>query len=168
MAPVDIAVATILGIALLRGLFRGLIREVFSIAALAGACIAVQVFAGRLADWLARATGAELSGLTALWLAGTLLAVGSIAAVVLAGRMLRRGARWSGLGWADRAGGALLGAAEGALVVAILLAGAAWMLGRSHPAIAATRSLAALERLERLAQGDERGGEIDVAAPPRS
>lgn len=166
LAPIDVVVATILAIGLLRGLFRGLIREVFSIAALGGACVAVQLFARPLAERLESLTGGELGGTSGLWIAGAVLAVGTVVAVVLVGRFLRRGARWSGLGWADRAGGALLGAAEGALVVALLLNGASWLLGRSHPAIAETRSLAALERLEHLArEGDP--DEVDVAAPPR-
>lgn len=166
LAPIDLVIATILAIALLRGLFRGLIREAFSIAALGGACLAVQLFARPLADRLAGLSGGGIGGFTGLWVAGALLAVGSIAVVVLAGRFLRRGARWSGLGWADRAGGAVLGIAEGALVASILIAGAAWILGRGHPALAETRSLAALERLERIAQPTG-PGEVDVAAPPR-
>ena len=39
MEPTDLVVVGILGIALLRGFFRGLLREVFSIVALAGACV---------------------------------------------------------------------------------------------------------------------------------
>jgi len=39
-------------------------------------------------------------------------------------------------------------------------------LGRDHPFVAGSRSIAALDRLERIA--DERDlGRIDVAAPPR-
>ncbi len=167
VAPIDIVVATILAIGLLRGLFRGLIREVFSLAALGGACVSVKLFAHPLSSWLDRLTGGELTGTTGLLLAGAALGIGTISVVVISGRMLRKGIRWSGLGWADRAGGALLGAAEGALVVGILLATASSVLGRGHPVIAETRSLAALEELERLAQ-TSKWDDIDVAAPPRS
>jgi membrane protein required for colicin V production len=164
--PVDIVVMAILGIAALRGLFRGLIREAFSIAALAGACLTVKLFAMPLAAWLETATGGEIGGGAAPWLSGAILAVGTMAFVVIAGRFLRRGSRWAGLGWADRAGGAVLGAAEGGLVVVILLVMAALLLGRDHPALADSRSFAALERVEQLAkQPPQRTA--DVAAPPR-
>ena len=79
--------------------------------------------------------------------------------------MLRRGARAVGLGLVDRAGGALLGAAEGSLVIAVLLVLATTVLGRDHPAFQDTRTLAAFERVEAVATGVR---DTDVAAPPRS
>jgi uncharacterized membrane protein required for colicin V production len=63
----------------------------------------------------------------------------------------------------DRAGGALLGAAEGSLVVAVLLVLATTVLGRDHPVFRGTRSLAALERVEQVAGGAR---DMNVAAPP--
>jgi len=164
--PVDIAVMVILGIAVLRGVFRGLIREAFSIAALAGACVAVKLFAHPLAAWLETATDGGVEGWAALWLGGTTLAVGTIAVVVIAGRFLRRGSRWAGLGWADRAGGAVLGAAEGGLVTAILLMLAAVVLGREHPTLVDSRSFATLKQIEQIAQAPA-SRSPDVAAPPR-
>ena len=103
-------------------------------------------------------------------LAGAMLAVGTIAVVVLAGRVLRRGARWAGLGLADRAAGAVLGVAEGALVVGILLGIGAMLLGRDHPVLTSSLSFGALEQLERIAQGPAPPGpsDVDVAAPPAS
>jgi uncharacterized membrane protein required for colicin V production len=98
---------------------------------------------------------------------GAILAVTSVAAVAITGQVIRRGARAAGLGWADRAGGALLGAAEGALVAGVLVLVAAAALGRDHPLIEGSRSITALERLELYASGEETL-EIDVAAPPRS
>jgi len=162
--PVDIFVMAILGIAVLRGVFRGLIREAFSIGALAGACLVVKLFAHPLAARLETATGGEITGWAAPWLAGAILSVGTIAAIAIVGRFVRRGSRWAGLGWADRAGGAVLGAAEGGLVVAILLVLAVFLLGREHPTLAESRSFAALERIEQIAQAP---APPDVAAPPR-
>ncbi len=164
--PVDILVMAILGIAVLRGVFRGLIREAFSIAALAGACLMVKLFAVPLAARLETATGGEITGWAAPWLAGAILSVGTIVAIAIVGRFVRRGSRWAGLGWADRAGGAVLGAAEGGLVVAILLVLAAVLLGREHPTLAESRSFGALERIEQIAQAPD-PGTPDVAAPPR-
>jgi membrane protein required for colicin V production len=165
IASVDLAVAVILGIALLRGLFLGLVREAFSIAALAAACVVVRSYAEPAGDRLVDLSGGQIGPAVAPWLAGAVLGVASIAAVAIVGRMVQRGARAAGLGWADRAGGAVLGAAEGALVAGVLLLVAVGVLGRDHPLIAGSRSIAALEQLERYAgEGDLR--EIDVAAPP--
>ena len=164
VAPVDAVVAAILAVAVARGLFRGLIREAFSVAALGGACLAVKTFNPQLAPWLEEVTRAEIGPLAAPWIAGAAIALGTLLAVVMVGRVARKSARWAGLGWADRAAGALLGAAEGALVVGILLVLASSFLGRAHPVLAGTRSLAALEELEQIAEEQQ----IDVAAPPRS
>ncbi len=163
-APVDIAVGAILGIAVLRGLFLGLVREAFSIASLGAASIAVRLFHADVGRWLGEVSDGRVGPEVGPWLGGALVAVLTIAAVVFAGRLLRRGVRWAGLGWADRAGGALLGAAEGALVVGILLLLAGSLLGPSHPVLHASRSFAALEQLERLAKEPT----TDVAAPPPS
>lgn len=152
----------ILGIAVLRGLFLGLVREAFSIGSLGAACIAVRLFHPQVAGWLGEVSEGRIGPTAAPWLGGLLVAVVSIACFVFAGRLLRRGVRWAGLGWADRAGGAVLGAAEGALVAGILLVLAASILGREHPVLQASRSFAALQELERAAQGER----VDVAAPP--
>ncbi len=162
---VDIVVGAILGVALLRGVFLGLIREAFSIAALGGACIAVRFYAGPFADWLGGVTGQRIPEEFTPWVAGALLAVATVAVVAFAGRLLRRGAQAAGLGWADRAGGAVLGTAEGALVAAILLVVAVAALGRDHPFVAESRSLAALQKIEQLAE-DRDIASLDVAAPP--
>ena len=164
VSPIDVVVAAVVGVAVLRGVFRGLIREAFSVGALAAACVAVRVFNPVFSSWLEEVSRGELGPMAAPWAGGALIAIAAVLGVVLVGRVLRKSARWAGLGWADRAGGAVLGAAEGALVVGILLVVASAFLGRAHPVLAGTRSLAALEQLERLA--DER--EIDGAAPPPS
>lgn len=161
VAPVDIVVGAILGIAVLRGLFLGLVREAFSIAALGAASITVRLFHGEVGFRLDELADGRL-GPAAPWLGGFVVAVLTIALVVFAGRLLKRGVRWAGLGFADRAAGAVLGAAEGVLVAGILLVLAATLLGRAHPALQTSRSFAALEELERVAQGRE----VDVAAPP--
>jgi hypothetical protein len=65
----------------------------------------------------------------------------------------------------DRIGGGLLGAAEGVLVCALLLIALTSLIGRDHELVSGSRSVAALERLEEIAQGVALG-EVDVAAPP--
>jgi membrane protein required for colicin V production len=162
---VDLVVAAILGIALLRGVFLGLIREAFSIGALGGAVVVVRLFTAPTAEWLVERTNGEVDPNAAPWIAGAALAIATVAGVAIIGRLLQRGARAAGLGWADRAGGAVLGSAEGLLVAGLLLVILSTVIGRDHPFVADSRSISALEELERLA--DERDLQpIDVAAPP--
>jgi uncharacterized membrane protein required for colicin V production len=165
MAPVDLLALSLLGVAVLRGLFLGLIREAFSLAAIGAACVAVRWFAGPAAAELQAATGGRVGDLAAPWIAGAGVAIAAAAAVAILGRVLRRGVRAVGLGLVDRAGGALLGAAEGSLVIGVLLVLATIVLGRDHPAFQDTRTLAAFERVEAAATGER---DTDVAAPPRN
>ena len=152
ISPVDVAALAILTVAVLRGLFIGLIREVFSLGALAAACIAVRLGAAPAADWMLLNLPWELSPLTARIVAGAVIAIAVIVSVATVGRILRRGVRWAGLGFADRLAGGVLGAAEGALVVVVLMLIGTTVMGRDHPAVAGSRTLAAFESAERLVQ----------------
>ena len=70
------------------------------------------------------------------------------------------------LGWVDRLGGGALGAAEGALVSALVIVSLSWLLGPAHELLAESRSLAAFERLQEEVAA--RGGSLpDVASGPR-
>jgi membrane protein required for colicin V production len=143
---VDLAAAGILSAAILRGVWIGLVREAFSLAALACAVFAVRRFAEPLAGDIAASY--SLDPLLATAIAGAGVAVGTIVLVAIVGFVIRRAVRASGLGLADRIGGAVLGACEGALFVALLLFGIITVTGRNDPLIADTRSLAAFEALE--------------------
>ena len=162
---VDWVAGAILALAALRGLFLGLIREVASVASLLAACLVVRRFTPDVAAWMLRSSDGGIDPALAPWLAGAALALGTIAAGALIGRLLRRGAQLAWLGVPDRIGGALLGAAEGALVCAILLVAVTSVVGRDHALIAGSRSAAALERLQEIAEGVGPDS-IDVAAPP--
>jgi membrane protein required for colicin V production len=159
LSAVDVAVAVILGVAVLRGLWIGLVREAFSIAALAGALVAVRLFTAPVASWLRHEAGLEAGDLALRVAAGALVAVTVVLAVAAAGRLLRRGLRAAGLGWADRLGGGLLGGAEGLLVAGVLLWAVVALLGRDHAQLAGSRAVAALDEARRVAAPD-------VAAPP--
>ncbi|MFQ5418129.1 MAG: CvpA family protein [Myxococcota bacterium] len=124
----------------MRGFFVGFVKEGFSIAAIGGAYLAVQIFSLPTAAWLEHVSGGGISGEVAPWTAGAILAIGTITGVVLLGRGLRRTLTAAGLNWADRAGGGLLGAAEGILVAGILIGLGAEILGRDHPASPWSRS----------------------------
>ena len=112
--PLDIVVAAIVAAAMLRGYFIGLVREAFSLGALGGAYLAVQLFTLPSADWLQEVSNGNVGPSIAPWLAGAGLAIGTIAIVIIVGRGLKRTLKAAGLNWADRFGGGLLGAAEGA------------------------------------------------------
>ncbi len=154
-APLDFVVLVILGIAFVRGVLRGLLRETFSIASLAAACLMVMLFYGDAAEWLLRVTQGRIGEISAPWIGGALLGIASIGVITLLGRLMRRGAKFAGLGWADRTGGALLGTAEGVLVGAVIVSLLGYAIGRDHPVLARSRSLAALKQLEHIAQTGE-------------
>jgi membrane protein required for colicin V production len=166
ITPIDTAILTILLIGMVRGIVIGMIREVFSIAALGGACIAVRHGLEPASIWLMNAFDGQIGPTTASWTSGAAIAIAVITLVVIAGRILKRGASAAGLGWLDRAGGAVLGSAEGALVVSILLLAATWAMGRDHPALAASQGVEAFTELQSYVM--ERSDDLpDVAAPPR-
>ena len=162
--PLDIVVFAIIAVGILRGLFVGFVKEGFSIGALGGAYLAVHLFTMPTGDWLEHVSGGNIGPGISRWVAGACLAIATVVAVVLLGRVIQRSLKSVGLTWADRAGGGALGAAEGVLVAGILLVLGAEILGRDHPAFSETVSLAALERFEHLAE--ESGIDIDVASPP--
>ena len=165
LQAVDWIAGAILVVAMLRGVFVGLIRQVVSIAALVAASLVVQRFHGDAAAWLSQTWPGAIDPQLLPWLAGAALAVGTLVAGAVLGRLLSRGARIAWLGLPDRIGGAMLGAAEGVLVCAILLLAATSLIGREHPWVEGSRSIAALEQLEHFAAGVTPGG-VDVAAPP--
>ena len=79
MAPVDLLALAVLGVAVLRGFFLGLIREAFSLAAIGAACFAVRWFAGPAAVELEAATGGRVGDLAAPWIAGAGVAIAAAA-----------------------------------------------------------------------------------------
>lgn len=166
ISPVDLAALAILTVAVLRGLFIGLIREVFSLGALAAACIAVRLGAAPAADWMLLNLPLEIGSLTARLVAGVVIAITVVLIVAGVGRALRRGARWAGLGFADRLAGGVLGAAEGFLVIVVLMLLGFALIGRDHPRLADSRTLAAFEGAERLVK-QVRPTPPPVPSPPR-
>jgi membrane protein required for colicin V production len=159
---VDAVALGVLALACLRGLWIGAVREAFSLAALAAAVLAVRLWTGAGAEWLAAETTLSLA--TAKWVAGAALGVGAILGVAGVGRLVRRGLRAAGLGAFDRLAGGLLGIAEGGLVLALFLTLATSWFGPSPRFLQGTRTLAFYQDARRLVD-DERS--VDVAAPPR-
>jgi membrane protein required for colicin V production len=165
MSPVDVAALIVMGVALLRGVWIGMVREVFSVAALAGACVSVRVFTEPLAGWILENALPGIGPLGAQLFAAAALALGTVLAVAVLGRLFRRGLHAAGLGAADRLAGGVIGTAEGALVVGIALFLAITLIGRDHPLLVASRTLETYSRVEQIAR-ESTGTLPDVAAPP--
>jgi uncharacterized membrane protein required for colicin V production len=164
VGPIDAAACLLLALALVRGLAIGMVREAFSVAALAAACVAVRFGSGPASNWLLENALPGLGPLGARVLAGAAIGLAAAIAVGVLGRLVRRGVEAAGLGFADRLAGGAIGAAEGALVVAIALLVAITLVGRDHPLLARSQTLAVFERGERVARSGMLAA--DVAAPP--
>lgn len=118
MTWLDYAVLGVLGASIVWGLWRGLVREVISIAGWVIAFLASNLLAGPLAEHVPHVVPtAQLRVLLAYL--GVFLA--TLVVCGLAGMLLSRAVRAVGLGGLDRGLGALFGTARGLLVV---LAGA--------------------------------------------
>jgi membrane protein required for colicin V production len=165
LSTFDAVALAIVALAVLRGLWIGVVREAFSLAALAAACLAVRLWLVPAEAWVQAHAPFVSSPLAARVAAGALLAIGALVAVALVGRVVRRGIHAVGLGFLDRLGGGVLGAAEGGLVVALVVVLLVGLLGRGHPAVRESRVAQALSGVERIARGV--ADLPDVAAPPR-
>ena len=150
---VDVIALSVLVIAILRGLWIGLVREVFSIAALAAAVLAFRALREPVAAMIAERT--PWDPLIATAAAGGVVVIGALVFVTLVGVIVRRVVGAAGLGTIDRIGGAVLGAGEGTLVVGLALLAVTEILGPKDPLVAAgSRALAVFERVQ-IAAGVE-------------
>jgi len=177
LAPLDYVIVALFSVALLRGVTRGLLRESFSIASLAVAILAVRFFYEPVAEWLIVQSNGDVGPEAAPWTAGILIIVVAIGSTTVIGRFVRRGAKAAGLGWADRAGGLAIGAAEGVLIAAVVIGVVSYVVGSDHPLLMQSRSVQTLDELEHFARTGEmpEGFELPdlplpelpgVAAPP--
>jgi len=164
LSSLDTAVVAILGIAIVRGVWIGLIREGFSIAALGGGLLAIRYGIGPAAGFLDEVSGGELGPSLSMWIAGAAIGIAVVFAIGTAGKVLRRGARAVGLGWADRIAGGAIGAAEGALAAGVLLVVATWALGPDDPIVEGSRSIEVLEGLQEYVA--EHQDELPAVASP--
>jgi len=155
-------VLTVLFIAVVRGIWIGLIREGSSLAAIGMATIVTRLLVDPFSLQLTELTGGEITGKTAVWIAGVLLVIGTIITLSFAARLLRRGAEAAGLGWADRLGGGALGAAEGAIVAVVIVTIALWLVGPDHATTDGARSINLVEELRSMHES----GELPAVASP--
>ena len=132
MNPFDILIITILAYGLIRGIFRGLIREISSIVGVLGGFYAAYSYYPHVADlispWISNP--AYLNILSYLVLFSGVVIVVSILAVVI--KYLLNIAY---LGWVDRICGALFGMLKGGLVICVLFIALTAFLPKGAPLI---------------------------------
>lgn len=165
---IDMIAATVVCLAMIRGVFIGLVREGLSLVAIGLCTIVTRLFVDPVSVWLTEVTANEVTGKTAVWIAGVLLVVGTILVCGLAAKLLKRSLQFAGLGWADRLGGGALGVAEGSIVAAVLVMIAIWLVGTDHPLTEGARSVELVEVFRSEHADDLEGFEVDlpsVASP---
>ena len=117
----DYAVVAIVCLSVLLAVFRGVVREITALAGWAAALILSGLFAQQLAHWLP----AALSPMLRAVIAYLVIFLSVLLLCGLAGVLLAKLFRVAGLGFTDRAVGALFGLARGVLIVfvGVMLAG---------------------------------------------
>ena len=117
----DYAVIAIIGLSVVLAVYRGVVREIAALAGWAAALILSGLFAQDLAHWLP----ASLSQMLRAVIAYLVIFLGVLLLSGLIGLLLAKLFRAAGLGFADRAIGAVFGFVRGAVIVfvGVMLAG---------------------------------------------
>ncbi len=160
---IDRVALGVIVIATLRGLWIGLLREAFSVGALAAAFVAVKLWTVPATAWLLANAPFEvsLSNRQAHIVGGALVGLAAAFVVVAIGGFVRKRVHATGLGLLDRLLGGALGGAEGALVVGLALIGVVAIVGERHEVLADSRSVEMLSQARLFADDLP-----NVAAPP--
>jgi membrane protein required for colicin V production len=121
MTLIDIVVLVIVGLSMLFGIIRGLMREVLALASWIAAFLAANAFAPEAARWLPAGMAAELRLLAGFVVIFLLVLVVMSLLAILASKLVKS----AGLGAEDRLLGAVFGLLRGGLIVTtlVLLAG---------------------------------------------
>ncbi len=118
MNLLDLVLAVIVGYCLIRGVFRGLVKELSSIIGVAGGFYAAYTYypllAGHLAHWIANPGYLNILSFLAIFTAVCIVV--SIAGVVIKYLM-----NIAFLGWTDRLSGALFGTIKGVLITSVVI-----------------------------------------------
>ena len=133
MNMLDIVIAVILGFCLIRGIFRGLIKELSSIIGVLGGFYGAYTYypqvARLLARWITDTAYLNILSFLAIF-CGVLILVGLI------GMVVKYLLRIASLGWTDRIGGAGFGVLKAVLIASVLLVTLTAFLPRRAPLIA--------------------------------
>lgn len=136
---IDVVALGVIGLAMLRGLLIGMVREVFSLAALAAAVLAFRALRAPVAEEIAART--QWDPLVATAAGGGAVVVAALIFVTIVGAIVRRIVGAAGLTAVDRLGGAAIGAVEGVLVVGLGLFATTEVLGFKDPLLAGSRAV---------------------------
>lgn len=132
MNPFDILIIVILGFALIRGFFRGLVREVASIAGVVAGFYAANayhpVMGAHLSSWISDPAYVDIISFTIIFVLVFILTgfLGVIITYIL---------KLDFLGWADRLFGTLFGLGKGFLIVAVMVMMLTAFLPKNAPII---------------------------------
>jgi membrane protein required for colicin V production len=114
----DIIIIIIISYCLIRGLFRGLIKEIASILGVFGAFYAAYTYyplmAKSLSQWISNDAYLNIMAFVVLFVVIFLL-------ISILGSLIKYALKLALLGWFDRLSGALFGAIKGVLIVSVLL-----------------------------------------------
>jgi membrane protein required for colicin V production len=117
MNPFDILIIVILGYCLVRGLFRGLVKEISSIIGVLGGFYAAYSYYTLVAKWLSRV----ISNTSYLHILSFLVIFCFVLIIVnILGIIIKYLLDIAFLGWVDRIFGILFGFSKGVLIVSIL------------------------------------------------
>lgn len=117
MNPFDIVIIVILGYSLVRGLFRGMVKEVSSIIGVFGGFYAAYTYYGHLGKLLSRLIQ-DVAYLNIL--SFMIIFCGVLIIVSVLGVIIKYLLNIAFLGWVDRIGGVIFGITKGVLIVSVL------------------------------------------------
>ncbi len=118
MNGIDIIILIVLGIFIVKGLFRGLIIEAMTLLGLLFGYIIALRQMGQMAAWIERIL--PLSSLFSGMLGFLVVFIIVVVAFRLIAEILQRIVKWSAIKWLDRLAGVLFGLIKGALIVSLL------------------------------------------------
>jgi membrane protein required for colicin V production len=118
----DYAVLGVIGLSLLLGVFRGLVKELISLVGWVAAAVIASMFASQLSEWVPPGVGNQVLRVA---IAFVIVFLAVVVTAALLGWALSMLIKAAGMGLADRILGAMFGLFRGVLIVlvAVMLAG---------------------------------------------
>lgn len=136
MNPLDVGILCIVGFCLVRGIFRGLIREASSIIGVLAGFYAAYTYYPLLTEVLEQwVTDPEMARM----LAFLAIFLGVFAVIALIGSLIRTLLSVVFLGWVDRLAGGGFGCVKGILIVSVVLVALTSFLPKNHELLQASR-----------------------------